>query len=194
MLRLILIVLIFSCFSVSIYSQSKKEKKAIKTWGIKSITEMVTENVNGKDATRKDAYSTFDKNGNTTYSEEYKKDGTLKHKESNKYDSKGNKIEEVIFEDADNSLEKNYKKTFKYDTEENKTEESEFDINGKLLKKTQYTYNANGEKVAEAEFNGLGKVTKKTVYAYDSKGLKAVKKEFDANDKVISTRTYQYEF
>ena len=194
MLRVIISVLIVICLTSSLYSQSKKEKKAIKTWGIKSITEMVTENVNGKETNRKDSYSIFDKNGNNTYSEEYKKDGSLKHKETNKFDSKGNKLEEIVFDAADNGSEKNYKKTYKYDSEENRIEESEFDETGKLLKKIQFAYNASGEKVSEAEFNGAGKVVKKTVYAYDSKGLKAVKKEFDTNDKVISTRTYQYEF
>ncbi len=194
MVRVILSVFIILFFTSNLFSQSKKEKKAIKTWGIKSITEMVTETVSGKETTRKDSYSTFDKNANILYNEEYRKDGTLKHKELNKYDSKGNKLEETVFDAADNQPEKNYKRTYKYDSGENKTEESEFDENGKLVKKTQYSYNANGEKVSEVEFNGTGKITKKSVFAYDSKGLKAVKKEYDTNDKVISTRTYQYEF
>jgi hypothetical protein len=194
MIRAILSGFILFFFTFSVYSQSKKEKKAIKTWGIKSVTEMVTENVNGKEIIRKDSYTTYDKNGDITYNEEYRKDGTLKHKESEKYDSKGNKLEETVFDIAEARSEKNIKKTYKYDSEENKIEENEFDENGKLLKKTQYTYNSTGEKVSEVEYNGLGKVSKKTVYAYDSKGLKAIKKEYDANNQVLSTKTYQYEF
>ena len=118
------VIFVIFFLSVSLFGQSKKEKKAIKTWGIKSITEMVTENVNGKETIRKDSYSTFDKNGNTTYYEEYRKDGSLKHKETTKYDSKGNKLEETVFDAADNQPEKNYKRTYKYDSEENKTDES----------------------------------------------------------------------
>lgn len=193
-MRFVIFIFIIFCISTSLFSQTKKEKKAIKTWGIKSVTEMVTEVINEKETTRKDSYSTYDKNANIIYNEEFRKDGSLKHKESNKYDSKGNKIEEIVFDAADNKTEKNYKKTFKYDSEENKTEESEFDENGKLVKKLVYTYNANGDKVAEAEYNSAGKIAKKSVYAYDSKGLKAVKKEFDANNQLISTRTYKYEF
>ncbi|PIX35920.1 MAG: hypothetical protein COZ59_03840, partial [Bacteroidetes bacterium CG_4_8_14_3_um_filter_31_14] len=85
MLRFVFILLITLSIAVNSTAQSKKEKKAIKTWGIKSVTEMVTENVNGKETTRKDSYTIYDKNANKTYYEEYKKDGTLKHKESTKY-------------------------------------------------------------------------------------------------------------
>ncbi|MBI5540408.1 MAG: hypothetical protein HY951_10150 [Bacteroidia bacterium] len=193
-MRIVFFILVISCISTSLFSQSKKEKKAIKTWGIKSVTEMVVEVVNEKEATRKDSYTTYDKNANIIYNEEFRKDGTLKHKESNKYDSKGNLLEEIVFDAADNKTEKNYKKTYKYDSEENKTEESEFDETGKLVKKIIFSYNANGDKTGEAEYNGAGKIAKKSVYAYDSKGLKAVKKEFDANNQVISTRTYKYDF
>ena len=190
----IVIFLAFLLISCSLFSQSKKEKKAIKTWGIKAITETVVEIIDGKETTRKDSYTRYDKNANIVFNEEYKKDGSLKHKETNGYDNKGNMIEENVFDAAENRTEKKYKRTFKYDSEGNKTEESEFDQNGNLIKKTQINYKSNGEKISEVEFNSAGKVNKKTVYAYDSKGLKAVKKEFDANDKLISTRTYTYEF
>lgn len=194
MLRFVLTLLIALSIAFNSTAQSKKEKKAIKMYGIKSVTESVSENINGKETTRKDSYTTFDKNANITYNEEYKKDGTLKHKESTKYDSKGNKIEEIIFDIADSNPEKNIKKTYKYDSEENKIEESEFDETGKLLKKIISNFNESNEKVSEIEYNGTGKIIKKIVFAYDSKGLKAIKKELDASDKVISTRTYKYEF
>ena len=101
-------ILLFSIFiTITSFSQSKKEKKAIKMYGIKSVTEMVTENMNGKETTRKDSYTIYDKNANKTYYEEYKKDGTLKHKESTKYDTKGNKIEETNYDIADSNPEKN---------------------------------------------------------------------------------------
>ncbi len=194
MLRFFFILLIILSIAVNLAAQNKKEKKAIKMYGIKSVTESVSENINGKETTRKDSYTTYDKNANITFNEEYKKDGTLKHKESTKYDSKGNKIEETIFVLADSNPEKNIKKTYKYNSEENKIEESEFDETGKLIKKILFNYNTNSEKVSEIEYSGAGKIIKKIVFAYDSKGLKAIKKELDANDKVISTRTYKYEF
>lgn len=193
MMRTIISLFIIVFISFSSYSQSKKEKKAIKTWGIKSITEFVTEIVNGKETTRKDSYKTFDKNANLTYSEEYFKDGKLKHKETNKYDSKGNTIEESVFDAADSHSLKNYKRTYKYDSEENKIEESEFDENGKLVKKTLNTYNSSNEKVSEIEYDSEGKMIKKTQYNYDSKGLRSNKTEYDSNNQVIYKRLYKYE-
>ena len=186
-----IIIIVFFAFNTN--AQSKKEKKAIKTWGIKSITEFVTETVNGKETTRKDSYKTFDKNANVTYSEEYFKDGRLKHKETNKYDSKGNTIEESIFDAADSHPLRNYKRTYKFDSEENKIEETEYDENGKLVKKTQNTYNSGNEKVSETEYDSEGKIIKTTSYTYDSKGLRSSKTEYDSNNQVISKRLYKYE-
>lgn len=193
MVRIIVSFLVILLFTSSIYSQSKKEKKAIKTYGIKAITEYVTETVNGKEITRKDSYKTFDKNANVTYSEEYFKDGKLKHKETNKLDSKGNILEESVYDAAESRALKIYKKVYKYDSEENKIEESEFDENGKLMKKTENTYNSSNEKVSETEYNSEGKINKKTSYTYDSKGLRATKTETDSNNQVISKRLYKYE-
>lgn len=190
----LLIVIFLTCFSLSAFTQSKKEKKQIKMWGIKSVTETVTEVVNSKEVTRKDSYSVYDKNANRTYYEEYRKDGTLRNKESVKYDSKGNTLEETVFSGSGSQQEKNYKKTYKYDSDGNKTEESEFDSQNKFLKKIVYNYNPNGEKTGEVEYDSENKIVKKTVYAYDSKGLRSAKKEVDAANNVISTRLYKYEF
>lgn len=193
MVRKILTILLIVLFSFNIYSQSKKEKKAIKMWGIKSVTEFVTENINGKETTRKDSYKMFDKNANVTYSEEYFKDGKLKHKETNKLDSKGNKIEEVVFDAAESKPVKNYKRSYKYDSEENKIEEIEYDTNDKIVKKTHNEYNSSNEKVSEVEYDANGNVVKRTSYSYDSKGFRSVKTEFDSNNKVISKRIYKFE-
>src|SRR5438067_1668002 len=94
-------ILFFSLFFGSAFSQNKKEKKGVKSHRIKTVTEMVTETENGKEVTRKDSYSAYDKDAHVLENENYRKDGTLKHKETAKYDSKGNKLEETLFDVAE---------------------------------------------------------------------------------------------
>ncbi|TAL58779.1 MAG: hypothetical protein EPN85_10695 [Bacteroidetes bacterium] len=177
-------------------AQSKKEKKAIKTYAVKSITENVTESVSGKMVTRKDSYTAFDKNANITSNEEYRKDGTLKHKETAKYDSQGNKLEETVWDAAEitPNPEKYVKQVSKFDSEDSKTEQQEFDASGKLLSKTKYSYNNNGDKTLEEVFDVSGKLIRKFKYSYNSKGLKIDKLEYDGSNVLISSRRYQYEF
>ena len=192
--RIYFLAIVFISFSA--FGQSKKEKKAIKTYGVKSVTENVTETVAGKESTRKDSYTIYDKNANVVLNEEYRKDGTLKHKETAKYDSKGNKLEETNWDAAEvqPNPEKYVKHVSKYDSDDNKTEELEYDAAGKLLSKSQYGYNANGDKILEAVYDGAGKITQKVIYIYNSRGLKVEKKEYDGSNVLLSDRKYQYEF
>lgn len=187
---------LLSINSIEASAQSKKEKKLIKTYGIKSVTENVTETISGKETTRKDCYTAYDKNANVTAKEEYRKDGTLKYKETTKYDSKGNTLEETLFDAAETQLnpEKNIKRVCKCDKNDNKTEELEYDGNGKLVTKTNYSYNSNGDKTVEVVYDASGKLIKKIVYLYNSKGLRVQKKEYDGTNTLISDRKYTYEF
>lgn len=182
--------------SLSAFGQSKKEKKAIKTYGVKSVTETVHETANGKETSRKDSYTTYDKNANITLNEEYRKDGTLKHKETAKYDSKGNKLEETVWDAAETTPnpEQYVKHVSKYDADDNKTEELQYDAAGKLISKSQFSYNSNGDKTLEVVYDAAGKLIRKTVYVYNAKGLKVEKKEYDGANSLLSSRKYQYEF
>lgn len=180
--------------SLAAFCQSKKEKKAIKTYGVKAVTETVTETVNGKEVTRKDAYTAFDKNANVVLNEEFRKDGTLKHKETAKYDSKGNKLEESVWDAAElqPTPEKYFRYVCKYDSDDNKTEEQSYDASGKLISKSQFSYSTSGK--VESVYDPAGKLLKQIVLMYDSKGLKKEKREYDGAKVLLSTRKYQYEF
>ena len=197
MFRLTIIgVISFSLIGVIVSAQSKKEKKAFKTYGVKSVTENVTETINGKETTRKDSYTAYDKNANVTLNEEYRKDGTLKHKETAKYDSKGNKLEETTWDGAETTPnpEKYVKHVSKFDSDDNKTEELEYDAAGKLVCKNQYSYNSNGDKILEVVYDAAGKLLRRVVYIYNAKGLKVEKKEYDGANLMLSDRKYTYEF
>ena len=179
------------------FAQSKKE---IKEYKIKSTTENTTETVDGKEVTYKSTYSAFNKNGETTEKTEYNPDGSIKRKETTKFDSKGNKIEETFYEvkdkknDSEKPAVKNTKTTSKYNSNDNKIEEIEYDGAGKMLKKTIFSYNAYGDKTMEVVYDSGGKLLKKSVFTYDSKGLKVEKKTYDAANTVIETKKYVYGF
>ena len=195
--KLIFFLLVFFISFFSFAQSKKKLKKEVKGFHIKSITEMLSEFENGKEtATRKDIYTVSDKDGNVIQKEDYKKDGTLKHKETALYDKDGNKIEETLFDAAEKQLkpEKNYKKTSKYDSNDNLLEEMEYDGTGKLIQKMQCSYNSLGNKILEVMYDESGKLTKKTVYTFDNKGLRVEKKEYDGANNPLTVRKYIYQF
>jgi len=155
----IFFLVLFLNFTLS-FSQSKKDIRSNK---ITSETAYITINENGKDITYKDSYTAYDKDGNTIEQIDYFKEGSIKRKELNKFNSHKDKIEEAIFDAKDKSF-----------------------------RKTTFIYNTNNQKVGEIEFDASGKILKQSVYTYNSKGFKVDKKTYDANKKLLSTKKYNY--
>ncbi|MDD5571342.1 MAG: hypothetical protein PHD97_09350 [Bacteroidales bacterium] len=138
-------------------------KKDIKTYKVSSETSYITVNENGKEVTYKDSYTAYDKDGKVTEQTEFYKDGTIKRKETNKYDSQKNKIEEVIYDGKD-----------------------------KTTTKTTYTYNANKDRIGEIEYDNKGNILKQSVIVYNSKGFKTEKKTYNAGKQLIAIKKYTY--
>lgn len=185
-------------FSATVFSQKKKD---IKKYGIKSVTETTASTVNGKEGTTKDAYKAFDKNGNIIESIDYYNDGTIKRKETAKFDKYGNKLEEIIYEPAKRktdapapSADKNIKHVTKYNSNNDKTEETEYDASGKVMKKEAYSYNTNGDKVIEITLDTEGKLKKKVLYTYDKRGLRVERKTYNGENVLMETKKYDYQF
>lgn len=96
-------------------------------------------------------------------------------------------------EDADGP--KKYKKViWKYNSKGDKTEELEYDASGNLAKKTTYVYNNKGDRTYEMVYDGAGKQLKKTVYGYDSKGLRTEKKVYGYGDVLQKHVKYNYTY
>ena len=195
----------YSCTILSVlflftasFAQSKKEVKANK---IKSTTEYTTEIIGGKEVTYKSSYSVFDKEGNTIEKQDFLPDGSLKKKNTAKYDGKGNKIEETNFVAKDDKPQddpkpdaKNTKTVSKFNSANDKTEEIVYDaVSGKQLKKTQTSY-TSGNKMLEAVFDGDNKLTKKSVYTYDKKNLRVERKTYDGSNVLIEGKKLVYQF
>jgi len=147
-------------FMAQLHGQSKKDIRNAKVSAETTTTTIIE---GGKEITYKDSYTLYDKNGNVSEQTEYSKDGSVKHKESMKYNADNDKIEEKVFDAKDKST-----------------------------KKTTFTYDANSNKIAENEYDENGKLVKQITYAYNNKGLKTEKKVFDGKKKLISTKKYTY--
>jgi hypothetical protein len=183
--KIIILLLLISILS---FGQSKKEAKKNK---IKSTTVSQTIYDNGNPVTYKDSYEEFDKNGNTLIKIEYKKDGTVKHKETARYDIYNNKIEETEY-DADDQTNK--RKTYKYNAFNDKIEETEYNAAGAITKSSAYTYNTDGDRATEVITDESGKVKKKNVYTFNSNHLKVEKQSFNISNKLESLKKWSYEY
>ena len=156
-----LFVIVMLCLTIA--TVSAQSKKDIRENKIVSETSNITTIENGKEVTYKDSYILYDKNGNIAEETEYNKDGTIKRKETNKYNANKDKTEEVVFDGKD-----------------------------KTTRKTTFYYNANGQKIGEIEYDGSGKIEKQSMIIYNANGFKTEKKTYDANKKLISTKKFTY--
>ncbi|MCU0432280.1 MAG: hypothetical protein MUC87_02360 [Bacteroidia bacterium] len=97
--------------------------------------------------------------------------------------------------DEDNDDGAKYKHTTsKYNSTGDKTEEVWYNEKGAVIKKELYTYNARGDRLTETTYDAAGKVTRKTVYTYDAKGLKTDKKVYGPGDVLQKHVKYTYSY
>jgi hypothetical protein len=156
-------LLAFVIICTTITFVSAQSKKDIRENKIVSETSNTTAVENGKEVTYKDSYIVYDKNGNVTEETEYNKDGSIKRKETNKYNANKDKTEEVVFDGKD-----------------------------KTTRKTTFFYNSGGQKIGEIEYDGSGKIVKQSMITYNANGFKTEKKTYDANKKLLSTKKFTY--
>ena len=174
-----------------------QNSKKVKNFRIKSTTEWITTyNGDEKSEPKKDSYTAFDKDGNTIEHIDYNKDGSIRKKETAKYDNNGNLLEESTYESKSekDSKDNNKKVSYKYNSSNDKTEENVYDGDGKLIKRTVYTYNRNGDKSAEVTMDPSGKVLRKSIYTYDPKGLKLERKNYNGENALESVKKYEYSY
>lgn len=183
------------------FGQSKKDIKENK---IKSVTEFVTVSENGKEITYKASYIAFNKKGDVVEETEFTKNGTIKKRETKKYDINDNKTEETLFELKEKKAPKtapekveitNLKTVLKYNAHNDKIEITELDAtNSKLITRQLFFYNNKGEKDKEETYDAENRIIKKAVFYYNNKGLKTEKKNFNENNILEVTKKYVYEF
>ena len=177
----------------SLFAQSKKQIKELKIKSVTEVSILYKDG--NESANYKSEYSTFDKEGNTTSQIEYNVNGTIKRKETIKYAGKEKVEEIIEHPNDIDLPQKKYKKTtWKYNSAGDKIEEVDYDAAGNVVRKITYAYNAKRERVFEMEYDGVGKLAKKSAFSYDKKGLKTEKKVYGPGDVLEKHVKYTYTF
>lgn len=95
------------------------------------------------------------------------------HNNQVKYDDKGNKIEENIYD------EEELKHNSKYDSKGNQIEENRY-FEGKLVEKYTFKYDSRGNKIEENHYNSDEGLSSKFISEYDNKGNLIERNSYDS--------------
>jgi hypothetical protein len=188
-MKSILLIAVWAAIALFPAEAFAQKAKDISKYKVKSVSYIITQNVEGKELTYKESSIVFDAKGNPVEESFYDKNGKLKKKETYVY-NKNNKIVEHVIFDGNGNIKK--KELTKYNSNNDKIEELTLNGSGKELKKVVIKYNGQGDKTEELLTNEKG-ITK-TVFEYDKNGMKREKKVFDGSGNLILTKKYDYQY
>jgi len=138
----------------------------------------------------------YDEKGNVIEENKYNADGSLRSfrpKTTYKYDENGNKIEENWY----NAGSLRYEFTYKYDEKGNKIEESWYNADGSLDAKYKSKYDEKGNEIEKNKYYADGSLDAKYKSKYDEKGNEIEKnyyRYYRAEGSLSSKTTYKFEF
>ena len=112
--------------------------------------------------------------------------------EAKKFDSRGNVIEEDIFNGSLMWCMKQGTNKMKYNAKGKIIEKSEFDVEGNKTGKKTWKYNSRGKAIERVEYGAEGNRTGKTTWKYNSKGQVLEKVEYDAEGNETGKSTWKY--
>jgi hypothetical protein len=188
-----IITILFLCLALTGFAQNKKD---VKKYKLKSVTETLTTTENGKEITYIESVTLFNADGKEVSATEYNSDKSIKRQETTTYDKDGNKTQETILKtDQLSKVKVSYKRiAYKYNAAGDKIEETLYDSAGKIVKREVYGYNNLGQKNSVTVYDADGKIIKKQKITFNNKGLKLEKKTYDGSNNLISTKKYSYEY
>ena len=163
------------------YYGSKKSKFLYDDQGNVSVIESA--NYDSKDKLQywnRYTYS-YDSKGNKLEESVYDKDGNLRLIYTCAYDSKGNKLQEVKYDDDGEIRHKN---SFKYDSRGNKIEKLRY-IGEDLIEKFNYSFDSKGNLLEDSHYSyyeSKKKMEHIFSYKYDSRGNKIEEIEKKSSD------------
>lgn len=185
-MKLIICHIVFVFTFLSVYGQGNSK---IKKYKISTCTSITTKIENGETIEKK-KIETFDAKGNTLEESEFI-NGALEKKETFKYNSNNDVIEEVIY-NKDGSIKR--KITKKYNVEGKVIEEVLYNGANKVVRKEVSKYNGFNEKLEEIIYDGSGEIDERHVYTYNNKSLKTERLTYDKKDRLIMKKVYTYTF
>ena len=193
---LLVLLLFFTACSLIISCSGKNYKN--------SLTE---QHLNGKVKSLTETTYPTDKSGRIS-------DTSFLEKISYRYDSQGNKIEEVHYypdsvsdlitfkyNQGGKKVEKRWKDTineldhlatFRYDKDGNKIEQKWSDKNGSLLKTATYSYDENGNQIAEEMISSEDSLNERLTFRYDNNHKLIEENSYNANDSITHRYTFKY--
>jgi hypothetical protein len=116
-------------------------------------------------------------------------DSNFLEKTSYRYDSQGNKIEEIhYYPDSVSDLI-----TFKYDLNGKKVEKRWLDSNDELDHLATFTYDKKGHKIEKRWSETNGNLMKKATYSYDKHGNKTTEEIISIEDSMSERRTFIFD-
>ena len=92
---------------------------------------------------------------------------------------------------SENSQKKIKKELTRFDSKGNKIEIIEYEDNGRIKKRKTQKFNDNNDLILKTSYLPNGKINKKTVYKYKGK-LEVSKTVYNGKDKLISKKEYEY--
>jgi hypothetical protein len=166
------------------------------TWKVKSMTIQVTEKKKGAMITYKDEYIEYNKAGKELLRINYRSDGSIREKESNVYDTYGNRVERKTFEDLKERKAEVVQehKTFIYNAYREKTEEREYSPDAQLIARSVFSYNTDGKRSSESIFNKEGSLKKKHIYIYNTRKLLELRSTLSPSGDTLENRKYSYQY
>ena len=114
--------------------------------------------------------------------------GELEKKITYQFDSKGNKIERLIY-NADQELLS--KAQYQFDSQGNMIEEAVYSVDGELYLKTKIAYDSQSNAIEEAWYDGDGVSTGKFKHQYDSQGNAVETAWYDEGGELVQNQKYQ---
>jgi hypothetical protein len=179
-------IFIFILFLTPIVSAAQ-DSKQIKARKIKSASSKI-EQLQKERTEVSFENSYYDYKGREIYVEYFNADSVCYKTERFEYNGKGRTVLHVI---ADSSQQKTTSLEQQYD-QWNRLIEKVTTENSDVLERIVYTYNNFDDKTSESHFDKDGKLKKKTLYTYDKRGMLIHRTTQNGDGVITNDKTIQY--
>ncbi len=132
----------------------------------------------------------FNANGDVSKYEDYS-DGELDERDTYRYDSAGNLIEEMGYSSSGKLYRR---KTYRYDSAGNMIEMVWYHSSGELRNKDTYRYDYAGNMIESMQYNSSGELDLRGAYRYDSAGNQIEALKYDSDGELGNRYTYEIEY
>ncbi len=182
-------ILFFSWIVLLSHLAYSQDAKQIKSRGIRSICTKTEQVQKGKKELSIEV-TRYDRKGRETSIEHFNADSICIGTEQFSYNRKGRTI---LHSTADSLEKKSTSVKQEYDRWNRLTQKSNFE-NDSLIERTEYAYNNFDDRISEMVYDKDGKLKKKSEFTYDSKGMLIRKTTTNAEGIVTYEKSISYDY